>query len=120
MVTTLTCIAIAVYFEARSESLLGQALVAETILNRVEDVRWPNTACKVVKQHRQFSFYSDGKSDKPRNKELYKQAVAIAEEALEGKGTNTGSLFFHASYVKPYWRHRFERIARVGRHIFYK
>ena len=120
MVTTLTCIAVAVYFEARSESLLGQALVAETILNRVEDSRWPDTACKVVKQHRQFSFYSDGKSDRPRNKELYTQAMAIAEEALTGKGTKTGSLFFHAYYVKPSWRHRFERIARVGRHIFYK
>ena len=120
MLTPLACIAIAVYFEARGENLAGQMMVAETILNRVADPRWPNTACKVVKQRSQFSFYSDGKSDKPKNRELYLVATDVASEALEGKHLNSGSLWFHANYVKPSWRHRLEVSVRIGRHIFYK
>jgi spore germination cell wall hydrolase CwlJ-like protein len=56
MLTTLSCIAVAVYFEARGESMLGQRAVAEVILNRVADPRWPETACEVIKQKNQFSF----------------------------------------------------------------
>ena len=56
MFTTLTCIATAVYFEARSESIDGQLLVAETIINRALDPRWPSEPCDVVKQRNQFSF----------------------------------------------------------------
>lgn len=120
MLTPLACIAVAVYFEARGENLAGQMMVAETILNRVEDPRWPSTACKVVKQRNQFSFYSDGKSDIPKNRELYLVATDVASEALEGKHLGSGSLWFHANYVKPSWRHRLEVSVRIGRHIFYK
>ena len=133
MLTPLACIAVAVYFEARGENLAGQMMVAETILNRAEDPRWPSTAlqavldprwpstaCKVVKQRNQFSFYSDGKSDIPKNRELYLVATDVASEALEGKHLGSGSLWFHANYVKPSWRHRLEVSVRIGRHIFYK
>ncbi|MEY2909484.1 MAG: hypothetical protein RLZZ602_2007, partial [Pseudomonadota bacterium] len=50
MISTLTCLAVAIYFEARGESIDGQMLVAETIINRVADERWPDTVCEVVKQ----------------------------------------------------------------------
>ena len=60
------CLARAVYFEARSESELGQLAVARVILNRTRDPNYPKTICGVVYQGSsqrnscQFSFACDG------------------------------------------------------------
>ena len=119
MVTALTCIAVAVYFEARSESIDGQLLVAETILNRAADPRWPSEPCDVVKQRHQFSFYSDGLPDTPRDMDAYATATEVATEALNGDYVQTGSLYYHASYVAPVWRHKLHHVVTAGEHIFY-
>ena len=119
MITTLTCMAVAIYFEARSEPIDGQMLVAETILNRVADERWPDNACDVIKQPNQFSFYSDGRSDRPSNLEAYTTAVLVAKEALDGHHLHTGALYYHTTAVRPIWRHTLEPIGLVGDHIFY-
>ena len=74
MLTSLMCVAVAIYFEARGEPVEGQIAVAQVIRNRIEDPRYPDNACDVVKQGYywngnpirnmcQFSFYCDGKSD---------------------------------------------------------
>jgi spore germination cell wall hydrolase CwlJ-like protein len=78
----LMCVAMAVYFEARGEPTAGQIAVAQVIRNRIEDPRYPDNACDVVKQGYywngipirnkcQFSFYCDGKSDDPKNKQAW-------------------------------------------------
>ncbi len=46
----LTCIALNVYYEARSEPLEGQYAVAHVVLNRVASPRFPDDACTVVRQ----------------------------------------------------------------------
>ena len=51
----LNCLAANIYKEARGESLQGKIAVGLVTINRVEDKRWPNTVCKVVKQKNQFS-----------------------------------------------------------------
>tara|TARA_R110000764_G_scaffold95718_1_gene179590 strand:- start:89 stop:508 length:420 start_codon:yes stop_codon:yes gene_type:complete len=119
MLTTLSCIAVAVYFEARGESMLGQRAVAEVILNRVADPRWPETACEVIKQKNQFSFYSDGLSDKPKDAVVYVLAEFVARDAIKGNTLRTGALYYHATYVQPAWRHKLERLGRIEGHIFY-
>ena len=119
MISTLTCLAVAIYFEARGESVDGQIMVAETIVNRVADERWPNTICEVVKQPKQFSFYSDGKSDRPRDIEAYTTAVLVADQALSGGHMHTGALYYHTVDVRPVWRHDLQVLGRVGDHIFY-
>jgi len=119
MMTALTCLAVAVYFEARSEPIDGQLLVAETIINRAADERWPNTICEVVKQPRQFSFYSDGKSDTPRDQVAYELALELAAVAMSGEHLHTGALYYHTVDVRPVWRHDLEMLGRVGDHIFY-
>ena len=119
MISTLTCLAVAVYFEARSEPIHGQMMVAETILNRVEDPRWPDTVCEVVKQPYQFSFYSDGLSDTPTDMEAYATATEVAREALSGAHLNTDALWYHTTSVKPVWRHNIQPIGVIGEHIFY-
>ena len=46
----LYCLAQNIYFEAKSEPLAGQYAVADVVLNRVQDTRYPNTICEVVKE----------------------------------------------------------------------
>ena len=46
--TALTCIALNVYHEARSEPMAGMYAVAHVVLNRVAHDAFPDDACKVV------------------------------------------------------------------------
>jgi len=119
MISTLTCMAVAIYFEARGEPIDGQMLVAETIINRVKDERWPNDACEVIAQPYQFSFYADGRSNLPRDMKAYTTAVLVAQDALNGEHMNTGTLYYHKLDVQPVWRHALQPIGVVGDHIFY-
>jgi N-acetylmuramoyl-L-alanine amidase len=119
MISTLTCMAVAIYFEARGEPIDGQLMVAETILNRVADDRWPDNACDVIAQPRQFSFYEDRRSNRPRNMEAYTTAVLVAQDALAGEHLHTGALYYHTPAVRPVWRHDLQPIGSVGNHLFY-
>ncbi len=115
------CLARAVYFESRGEPLEGQLAVAEVILNRVASGRFRSTICDVVRQPSQFSFVRRGQIPSvPRDNAAWHRAVAIARIALDNLHDVTGddSLFFHATYVRPNWGR--PRIARIGRHIFYR
>ena len=118
MLTTLSCIAMAVYFEARGESIIGHIDVSEVIINRVSDPRWPSSACEVVKQPRQFSFYKAGKKYKT-DPSLYIQAEAVARGAMGGDTLNTGALYYHSTKVHLVWRHELEALGTIGSHVFY-
>ena len=116
------CLASAVYFEARGESLEGQLAVAEVVLNRASSKKYPKGICKVVTQPWQFSFIQKGEFP-PINKasKSWRKAVAIAKIA-QGKldGTLTDDvLWYHADYVAPSWGRRLARNTKIGLHIFY-
>ena len=115
------CLAGAVYFEAKGESLEGQLAVAEVVLNRADSGRYPSTACGVVFQRHQFSFVRHG--DFPpikRNSRAWREAIAIAQIAQDDlwESRVSDAMFFHASRVSPGWRKT--RIAQVGNHVFYR
>lgn len=122
------CLAQAVYFEARSETLQGQLAVAQVVLNRMMDKRYPNQICGVVfqgehKRNRcQFSFACDGQSDAPRNRRAWAVAKAISYVALHNDWEDMTSLstHYHADYVSPYWGSVLQQQVQVGRHIFYR
>jgi spore germination cell wall hydrolase CwlJ-like protein len=123
------CLARAVYFEARSESELGQMAVAKVILNRVKSPKYPNTICGVVYQgtHRrnscQFSFACDGQPDDVKQPGSWAQAKYIAKKALAGdpkvEAKLGGALNYHADYVKPKWAKHMRKAIKIGTHIFY-
>jgi hypothetical protein len=116
------CLAVAVYFEAKGESLEGQLAVAEVVLNRAGSGRFPSTICGVVKQRAQFSFVRGGRFPPiPRASAAWRKAVAIAHIARQElvDGAAPRALFFHARYVSPGWR-KLTRVATVGNHIFYR
>jgi len=115
------CLAGAVYFEAKGESLDGQLAVAEVVLNRASSGRFPTSVCSVVFQPSQFSFVRRGALPPIKRKsEAWHKAVAIADIARNDQWESSVSdaLYFHASRVSPNWRR--ERIAQVGNHIFYR
>ncbi|MBL4918259.1 cell wall hydrolase [Szabonella alba] len=122
------CLAKALYFEARGETVKGQFAVAEVILNRVDSGAYPNSVCAVVNQGSgrrnacQFSFTCDGKDDRIREADAYDAAGKIAQVMLSGapRKLTQGATHFHTTQVRPRWAHRFPRTAQIGAHLFYR
>jgi spore germination cell wall hydrolase CwlJ-like protein len=123
-----SCLAQAVYFEARSESVLGQLAVATVILNRAKAENYPSSICGVVYQGAshlnacQFSFACDEQSNLPQNDRAWETALAVTAMALSDDkpvGSVAAATFYHADYVTPYWSKSMNRLAKIGRHIFY-
>ena len=116
------CLASAVYFEARGETLEGQLAVAQVVLNRAASGRYPPDVCGVVTQKAQFSFVRRGRIPEANRKgEAWHRAVAIAQIARERRASTVPSntLWYHASYVAPGWGQRLTKAAQIGLHIFY-
>jgi spore germination cell wall hydrolase CwlJ-like protein len=116
------CLAKAVYFEARSESLEGQLAVAEVVLNRARSGVYPPSICGVVTQHAQFSFIRAGRFPAPNTaSDAWHKALAIAEIASKHLATEVAAnvLWYHADYVAPAWGRQRTRVAQIGAHIFY-
>ncbi len=117
----LECLAGAIYFESKSESLKGQLAVGHVIANRAASGRFPTSYCGVVYQRSQFSFVR-GKSMPPiaRSHIHWKNAVAIAKIVDQKLAPTPVSkaLFFHATRVSPRWR--LTRVATLGNHVFYR
>lgn len=119
------CLALTMYWEARGEGRRGMVAVGSVVLNRVADDRFPSTACAVVYQGGetppcQFSWWCDGKSDRPTNRLVWGSTLSLAEEMLTDRPRDPtrGALFFHNTSVRKPWRR--ERTARVGNHVFYR
>jgi spore germination cell wall hydrolase CwlJ-like protein len=117
----LNCLAGAIYFESKSEPLLGQLAVGRVIVARSRSGRFPNSYCGVVYQPSQFSFVRGGGMPPiSKGSQDWKEAVAIAQIAHEGswKSPVEGALFFHAARVSPGWR--LARVGKLGNHVFYR
>ena len=116
------CLAGAVYFESRGEPLAGQLAVAQVIINRAEDRRFPSGYCGVVFQRSQFSFVKNGHMPRIRTGTLaWKRAQAVARIAHRGMWDSEASdaLYFHANYVRPSWSRRKVALATIDTHVFY-
>lgn len=118
-----TCLANAVYFEARSEPLEGQLAVAQVVLNRAASGTFPAGVCAVVLQPAQFSFVRRGTMPSPdKGSACWHRALAIADIAR--KRTLAGQiasnvLWYHATYVSPAWGRQRTRFAQIGKHVFF-
>lgn len=117
----LACLAGAIYFESKGETLAGQLAVGRVIVARAKSGRFPASYCGVVYQRSQFSFVQ-GRGMPAINKSgrAWSEAARIARIAHEGswKSPVEGALFFHAARVSPGWR--LTRLARIDNHIFYR
>lgn len=123
------CLTAGIYFEARGESVRGQAAVSQVILNRVRNPHYPNSICGVVYQNKkwrnrcQFSFACDRIADRVRDQQSWDIAKFVARETTEGRiwlSQVGSSTHYHATYVRPKWARKMERVGRIGLHIFYR
>lgn len=116
----LSCMAGAVYFEAKGEPLSGQLAVAKVILNRARSGRFPSSVCSVVTQPGQFSFVHGGHIPAIIGSHAYHTAVAVARVALADAWDDPApdAMYFHARHVAPGW-HR-QQVAVIGNHVFYR
>ena len=117
----LECLAVGIYFEAKSESLPGQLAVGHVIANRAKSGRFPSSYCGVLFQRSQFSFIR-GRSLPyvPRASQDWRDAVAVAKIVdQEIHPSPMGkALFFHARRVSPGWK--LTRVGTLGNHVFYR
>ena len=144
------CLAMNIYHEARADNLAGQYAVADVVLNRVKDSRYPDTICEVVMQgpvreswktrdnpdlsdserkyvpvrHKcQFSWFCDGRSDKTHDLDSWRKAQEIAYRIIElrnYRGISEGATHYHATYVSPRWANELDQVGRIGAHVFYR
>ncbi len=121
------CLALTVYFEARSESARDQKGVAHVVLNRRESERFPDSICAVVQEGGeygscQFSWYCDGASDRPKEQEAWEEAQRHARAVLSGEAPDPtdGATYYHLETVSPAWADDFTRTVKIDRHVYYR
>ena len=135
--TALMCMAVNIYHEAGNQSMIGQMAVGQVVLNRVEDSRFPDTVCEVVKEavtyknsnkpvrwKCQFTWFCDGKKDEP-NFESKTWSAALENASILLTKTivldiTEGATHYHATYVRPAWAKTKTKTTRIDRHIFYR
>ena len=117
------CLATAVYFEARGESLEGQLAVARVVMNRASSGRYPSDWCSVVKQPWQFSFVRNGQFPAVNEgSAAWARAQGVARLAMANVVPSVDSdvLWYHATYVAPSWGRRLAVVQKIGLHLFYR
>jgi len=124
----INCLALNIYFEARGEPLDGRIAVGHVVLNRVADSRYPDKICDVVKQggpkpknRCQFSWWCDGRSDRPRDLQAWRESQVLARVIFWGyvEDPTGGALWYHADYTHPAWGRKLAQGPKIGRHRFY-
>ena len=129
-----TCMAAAMYFEARNQGIFGMLAVGVGIRNRGDHPDYPSTVCGVVRQGRlsdgrlrkwqcQFTFYCDGKPEDPEDQKAWTMAQYLAGLVIESQLMLVGmenATHYHATTVRPQWAQRFVVCKRIGSHIFYE
>jgi spore germination cell wall hydrolase CwlJ-like protein len=118
------CMAKNIYHEAGSEPTLGKYAVAQVTINRMKSPMYKDTVCGVVFEPYQFSWanYHGRRWTTPRG-ESWLEAKRIARDVLENNKRIYGmddALFYHATYVRPYWASRKDKLIKIGLHIFYE
>ena len=124
----LDCLTAAIYYEAASEDALGQAAVAQVVLNRMRHPAFPKTVCGVVFQGQerttgcQFSFTCDGAMARQPSAAGWARARAAAASALNGRVIPEVGMatHYHTDWVAPYWAERLVKLRQIDTHIFYR
>ena len=122
------CLAEALYFEARGESVKGLFAVAEVIMNRADSRKFPNSVCGVIHQGTgrkyacQFTYTCDGRPEVINEHRTWERVAKVAKVMIEGadRPLTGGATHYHTKAVNPSWARVFPRTATIGSHHFYK
>jgi len=121
------CLALSIYWEARGEGRIGMFAVGWVVLNRIYDSQFPSTPCDVVREGGerppcQFSWWCDGRGDRPRERDSWIRAMLVAADLLTTPPPDPtgGALFYHSTDIRAPWGRNRARTARIGAHVFYR
>ncbi len=122
------CLAEALYFEARGETVRGMFAVGEVILNRVDSNNYPDTLCNVINQGTgrkygcQFTYTCDGKAEVIAEPQSWERVGKVARILVDGvpRALTGGATHYHTKAVNPSWAQRYPRTATIGSHHFYR
>lgn len=123
------CLAEALYFEARGETIKGQFAVAEVIMNRVKSARFPNSVCGVINQGTgkkyqcQFTYTCDGIPERIHEPQAWERVGKVARAILDGRvpmNLTNGATHYHTTAVRPRWSRTYTKTASIGVHVFYR
>lgn len=106
------CLAYTLHKEARGESLRGRRAVLDVIYNRMR-IR-ELTACQVMKQRSQFSWYSKSVKIKMEIKVLTEFFIVDAMQPVLPSNVE----YFHTRQIRPSWTRNLKRVAIIGNHVF--
>jgi len=120
------CLASTIYLEARSESALGQAAVAEVALRRREGGQWGNSLCTVLTARGQFALSTTSANYIVDEFPAWRNAWMVAGVAMSIWSLPTewrGMLVPHADHfvasgAMPSWA-KGNTLATIGDHRFY-
>lgn len=117
-------LAMVMYTEARGEGADGMQMVGETVLNRLQSEKHPDTICGVVSKENQYDGMKHA-VDSPEEEEKWETALFLAEGMVQGKldlFNNGATHFLNPDEVKkmPKWAKVFPVVGSVGKHVFYK
>ena len=117
------CIAIAAFLEARGEGPDGMLAVADVVMERVADDRWPDDPCAVVQQPAQFAYLPLWRVDEIvafEHDASWSMALDAARAAMAGDGLGSGATHFHWVGENPYWTKNADLVGRMGNHLFWR
>ncbi len=122
------CLAEALYFEARGESVRGMFAVGEVILNRVDSQLYPDTLCAVINQGTgrryacQFTYTCDGLAENIAEPRAWERVGKVARLLVDGvpRALTGGATHYHTKAVNPSWARVYPRTASIGSHYFYR
>jgi N-acetylmuramoyl-L-alanine amidase len=125
VISAALCLSLTIYHEARGEEIFGQLAVAQVVMNRVENPRYPDTVCGVVTQPKQFSYLNSCNVkcavQNVREQQAWKVSQSVANSMLQGHRINLDATHYHTTWVQPYWSQHetMHLLTTIGNHTFY-
>lgn len=118
-------LALNMYHEARGEGVDAMQMVGEVTLNRVEHSSYPDNICDVVYQRNQFSWTHTVRDHTPHEIEVWQVANELAENLVLGEidlFDTSATHFLNPDKVRvmPRWTRVYNRVGKVGNHVFYE
>jgi len=118
----ITCLTRIVFNEARNEPIVGQQLVAQVVVNRLNNSDFPKSVCGNLKMRNAFSFLNPRTQDKKRTYPKY--FTEIADKALKGEYTkliDSRVLYFkRCEHPSSFFENKLKMVKRVNKHCFYR
>ena len=124
MTITATCLALAAWHEAREHYQTPDAMAAvvAVVMNRVEDERYPDTACGVISDPGQFPWHTTSEppvANGAPDQWAWDVAQVVALNEMAGVGLDIPSTHFHTVGKPQYWVDGYQLDGVIGGNKFY-